>query len=147
MKRPNFVMTLLIAITMFTSVASMAADHPAYLHALSDLRGARWLIDHRPGNSWKQSADESAAVRAIDAAMNDIKHAAIDDHKDINDHVGIQEINERIGRLRQASQLLRRTREDVNKRETNDFSQGLKVRALRDIDEAIKFTDKAIATK
>ena len=29
--------------------APPAVHHPAYLHALSDLRAARWLIEHRPG--------------------------------------------------------------------------------------------------
>ena len=42
--------------------------HPAYLHALSDLRTSRWLIDHRPGN-WAQTADKIEAVRQIDAAI------------------------------------------------------------------------------
>lgn len=51
------------------------AHHPAYLHALADLRTARWLIDHRPGD-WAQSADEGEAVRQIDAAIGDLKQAA-----------------------------------------------------------------------
>jgi hypothetical protein len=38
------------------------ARHPAYLHALSDLRAARWLIQHRPGD-WVQNGDEMEAVR------------------------------------------------------------------------------------
>ena len=35
----------------------MAQEHPHYLHALSDLRAARWEIEHRPGN-WTLSIDE-----------------------------------------------------------------------------------------
>jgi hypothetical protein len=146
MKKSIFSM-MVIAVAVISSLSAMAAEHPAYLHALADLRGARWLIDHRPGNSWKQSQDEASAVRAIDAAINSIKQASIDDHKDINDHVGVQDINDRTGRLHQAVQLLRRTRGDVDQHEANDFAKGLKARALGQIDEAIKLTERAINTK
>lgn len=140
---------LLIAVTALILVAaqpSKAAEHPAYLHALSDLRAARWLIEHRPGN-WKQTEDEVAAVKSIDAAINEIKRAAIDDGKDLRDHPPVQEVNERVGRLRKALELLRKTRGDVNKEEDNAFAQGLKLRALRHIDEAIGLTERAIANK
>ena len=45
-------------------------QHPYYLHALSDLRAARWMIEHRPGD-WQQTMDEQQAVRRIDAAINE----------------------------------------------------------------------------
>ena len=51
---------------------SFQPQHPAYLHALSNLRAARWLIEHRPGN-WQQTQDEVEAVRRIDAAIGEIK--------------------------------------------------------------------------
>ena len=134
------------AILLLAALPSVAAEHPAYLRALSDLRAARWLIEHRPGN-WKQTVDEVEAVRAIDAAINEIKRAAIDDGKDLRDHPPVQEVNERVGRLRKALELLKKTRGDVNKEEDNNFAQGLKIRALRHIDEAIGLTERAIATK
>ncbi|MEO7105551.1 MAG: hypothetical protein ABIZ09_04185, partial [Rhodoferax sp.] len=43
------------------SVQVHPQQHPAYLHALSDLRAARWLIAHRPGNA-KVSGDEDVAI-------------------------------------------------------------------------------------
>src|ERR1700728_3365878 len=64
--------------------------HPAYLHALSDLRAARWLIEHHPGD-WAQTSDEVEAVRQIDAAINDIRKAAIDDGKNLGDHPRVDE--------------------------------------------------------
>ena len=134
------------AILLLAALPSVAAEHPAYLRALSDLRAARWLIEHRPGN-WKQTVDEVEAVRAIDAAINEIKRAAIDDGKDLRDHPPVQEVNERVGRLRKALELLKKTRGDVNKEEDNNFAQGLKIRALRHIDEAIGLTERAINTK
>jgi inorganic triphosphatase YgiF len=132
------------AIMAVGAPAPAPADHPAYLKALSDLRAARWLIDHRPGN-WQQGKDEAAAVGAIDAAISEIKRAAIDDHKDINDHPQVQEIPDRGGRLRKALDLLRATRGDVNQREDDRFAQGLKARALQHVDNAIKATEGAMA--
>ena len=146
MKR-SILSLVVIAVAMMSSVSAIAAEHPAYLHALDNLRAARWLINHHPAADWKQSDDEAGAVRAIDAAINEVKHAAIDDHKDLNDHVGVQEVPERLGRLRRAADLLKKTRDDVNQHEENAFAQGLKERALRQIDEALRLTQRAITAK
>src|SRR5689334_1323673 len=51
------------------------AHHPAYLHALADLRSARGFLE-RPAAvvvKW----DEHQAIREIDAAIHEIKQAAI----------------------------------------------------------------------
>src|ERR1700734_745230 len=56
----------------------LSGPHPYYLHALSDLRAARWMIEHRPGN-WAQTQDEIEAVHRIDAAIGEIKKASIED--------------------------------------------------------------------
>jgi hypothetical protein len=49
------------------------SKHPAYLHALTDLRAARSFLA-RPANAvvkW----DENRAIRELDAAISEIKHA------------------------------------------------------------------------
>ncbi len=140
-------LALIIALTVISIMPALAGEHPAYLRALSDLRAARWFIEHHPANNWKQSEDEAGAIKSIDAAINEIKRAAIDDGKNINEHVPVQEINERVGRLRKALEMLRKTRADVNKEEDNNFAKGLKMRALRHIDEAIGLTERAIQAK
>ena len=56
-----------------------------YLRALDDLRGARWMLEHRPGN-WNQTKEEMAAVRKIDDAINEIRGAAFDDRRDNGYH-------------------------------------------------------------
>jgi hypothetical protein len=99
-------------ITIFTG--AKAQSHPAYLHALSDLRAARWMLEHRPGD-WKQTEDEISAVKKIDDAIGEIKKAAIDDGKDLNDHPAAQEINEHAGRLKKAMEYLQRARGDIEK--------------------------------
>src|SRR6201996_8176996 len=75
--------------------------HPYYLHALSDLRAARWMIEHRPGN-WAQTQDEIEAVHRIDAAIGEIKKASIEDGKDLADHPHVDERPDRSGRLHAA---------------------------------------------
>ena len=59
--------------------------HPAFLHALSDLRYARANLEKKGGDS-QMKWDESTAVGAIDRAIADIKQAAIDDGKNLDDH-------------------------------------------------------------
>src|SRR3954447_5848553 len=60
------------------------AGHPAYMHALSDLRAAR---RHPPPPANAQVKwDEKMAIREIDAAMSEIRRAAIDDGKPVDDH-------------------------------------------------------------
>jgi len=113
------------------------AHHPAYLHALSDLRAARWLIEHRPGD-WAQTADEQEAVRQIDAGIADIKRAAIDDGKNLNDHPPIDERPDHPGRIHEAVRILRKARADISNDEDNAFANGLRDRALGHIDAAIE---------
>jgi tetratricopeptide (TPR) repeat protein len=138
--KKNLLLLLAFA-TSFVTIAT-AQQHPAYLHALSDLRAARWMIQHRPGN-WNTTVDEMAASQKIDDAINEIKKASIDDGKDINDHPKAQEINEHAGRLVKAIEYLRKARADIAKDEDNVFAQGLQKRAYYHIDEAIRITEKA----
>jgi hypothetical protein len=106
------------------------------LHALSDLRAARWLIEHRPGD-WAQMADEQESVRQIDAAMNEIRRAAFDDGKNPNDHPPVDEHPDHRGRIREALQYLRKARADISREEDNAYASGLRDRAIGHIDGAI----------
>ena len=92
-------------------------EHPYYLHALSDLRAARWMIEHRPGN-WVQTNDEVEAVHHIDAAINEIKKASIDDGKNLADHPAVDEHNEHNGRLHVSVDYLKKARQDVGRMKT-----------------------------
>jgi tetratricopeptide (TPR) repeat protein len=120
-----------------------AAEHPAYLHALSDLRAARWMIDHRPGN-WQQSIAEKEAVAQIDQAIDLIRKASIDDGKNINDHPAVDERPDRAGRLQSAADFLEKARSDVNQEEDNHFANGLKDGSFKHISEALTWTKHAI---
>src|ERR1700761_2060023 len=97
------------------------ARHPAYLHALTDLRAARWLIEHRPGD-WAQTGDEMEAVHRIDAAINEIRKASIDDGKNLADHPPLDERPDHRGRIHEAVEYLRKARADVSGAESNGFA-------------------------
>jgi hypothetical protein len=113
------------------------------LHALSDLRAARWMIEHRPGD-WQQTMDEQEAVRRIDRAINEIKQASIDDGKNVNDHPPVDEVAGQPGRLHAALDYLQKARQDIGHDEDNAFAQGLQARAYNHIDGAIGAVRRAL---
>jgi hypothetical protein len=138
-----FVLFLGASFTSNAATPTTYGDHPYYLHALSDLRAARWMIEHRPGN-WAQTVDEVEAVRRIDAAIAEIKKASIDDGKNLEDHPKVDERNDHDGRLHVSLDFLRKARQDISHDEDNKFAQGLQLRAYEHIDGAITAVKKAI---
>ncbi len=123
--------------------ADVPGRHPYYLHALSDLRAARWLIEHRPGDA-AINAHEGVAIGQIDAAINDIKLAAIDDGKSLNDHPTVDGTGDRRARLHRAADLLHKVHGDVAREEDDAAARGLRNRAVGHIDGAIHETEAAI---
>jgi hypothetical protein len=134
---------LLLVAVPFAANADMPGKHPFYLHALSDLRAARWMLEHRPGDA-AVSGQEDVAITEIDKAIGEIKKAAIDDGKDIHDHPPVQDINERPGRLHKAVELLKKVHSDVAREEDDPMTRGLRDRAIMHIDEALHATQHAI---
>ena len=119
------------------------AHHPAYLHALTDLRDARWNLQHRPGDS-AVSTQEDIAIVEIDRAINEAKTAAMEDHKNLAEHPLEDARIDRRGRLHQAEQLLRQARRDVAESESNPHAVDLRNRVIGHIDLAIQATERAI---
>ena len=134
---------LLLVAVPFAANADMPGKHPAYLHALSDLRAARWMLEHRPGDA-AVSAQEDVAITEIDKAIGEIKKASIDDGKDIHDHPPVEVGNDRPGRLHKAVELLQKVHSDVAREEDDPFTRGLRDRAIMHIDEALHATQHAI---
>jgi hypothetical protein len=136
---------LLLALTLpFAANADVPGKHPFYLHALSDLRAARWMLGHRPGDA-AVSAHEDVAIAEIDAAIGEIKHAAIDDGKNIEDHPKVDGPKNRPGRLHKALELLHKVHADVAREEDDPITRGLRNRAVGHIDAAISAADGALA--
>ncbi|WP_259071722.1 hypothetical protein HDF24_04830 [Mucilaginibacter sp. X4EP1] len=139
-------MAIALFLTITATVSSNAqapGAHPYYLHALSDLRAARWMIEHRPGN-WVQTDLEISALNEINAAIGEIKKAAIDDGKNIEDHPPVDERNDHKGRLHEAHDFLKKAHQDVDQEEDDPYTRGLKHRASKHIDAALQYVKQAI---
>ncbi len=134
---------LLAAAAAGASAQGLPGAHPAYLHALTDLRTARWFLYHQPGDA-RVYADEDGGIREIDAAIGELKHAAIDDGKDIGDHPNV-DVSEHGSRLLRAIETLKRAHADVDREEDNPEARGLKHRILENIDRATRAAERAHA--
>jgi hypothetical protein len=122
--------------------APMPAIHPAYLHAISDLRYARALL-YRP--DWRPvMRDQQAAVEEIDRAIAEAKRAAIDDGKNPDDHPPIDRALGWEGRFRKAMELLNSAEHDLSEAETNGAAAAWRNTALTNVRSAKHFVDKAM---
>jgi hypothetical protein len=135
---------LVLAIAPVTLRAELPGKHPAYLHALSDLRHAKAHLE-RPGGGLQVKWDEKTAIHEIDEAIREIKEASIDDGKNLNDHPPVDAKMDFAGRLHRALELLRKADKDCHEEEDNSFAKGLQKRALHHIHEAIRFTEQGIS--
>lgn len=122
------------------------AAHPAYLHALSDLRMARALL-MRPTRDTEVKWDENRAIAKLDAAIREIREAAIDDGKPIEDHPPVDAHLRHRDRIRAAIDLLDKAARDIEEREDNGFARGLRGRAVGHIRDAVRFSREAIADR
>jgi hypothetical protein len=147
----KMVRVMLVAAAAMAMAAPMAIQaqvpgpHPAYLHALSDLRAAR----HYLHDGWAWGAvrhDDDMAVREIDSAINEIKRAAIDDGKGDADPFPIDRGLSPHDRFRKANELLAAAHHDLDRAEDVPQSRGLRDRALMHIDQAHGIVDNAWRT-
>jgi hypothetical protein len=136
-----------LACTAATTGCAVAADlpghHPAYLHALTDLRAARWNLEHRPGDA-AVSAQEDVAIVETDRAIGEAKTAAMEDGKNLEDHPHEDANLDRPGRLHHALDLLRKAKEDVAQAEANPQTRDLRNRIVEHVDRALEATKHAI---
>ena len=134
---------ILTAVPLVAGHADVPGKHPAYLHALSDLRAARWMLEHRPGDA-AVNEHEQRAVQQIDQAIGDIKQASIDDGKNLNDHPQVDVPTDGPGRLHNAQALLQKVHSDIAQEEEDPATRDLKHRSLEHINDALHETDLAI---
>lgn len=147
----HFAKTFLIAalaVFLLTSLsfADSPGKHPAYLHALTDLRYARAHLD-RPSRHYRINADEQHAIAEIDAAIHQINEAAISDGKPMSEHPPVDAAWTQTDRLNRALQLLDAARADIDQHESDGYARGLKKRAMKHIDTARKAVKDAIKTR
>lgn len=128
-----------------TAGAQWWQHHPKYLHAMSNLRTAYWLIAHREANDPEARPEEHQALKEISRAYQDLKDASIVDQKDLADQPPANmNFWDHRGRLHHAIDLLREARADIGGEEDDPAARGFRYGAMRDIDKAIRATDSAI---
>jgi len=138
---PAVLLVLFLAL-INTPVSAQQDRHPAYLHALTDLRHARAHLERPDGSELRH--EEKDAIHSIDDAINEIKKASIDDGKDLNDHPPVDARLDHAGRLHRALELLNKAHNDISREEDNQFAQGLQQRAMGHIDKAHHHVEEAI---
>ncbi|WP_106077304.1 hypothetical protein [Chromobacterium amazonense] len=118
------------------------AEHPYYLHAMSDLRQARAYLA-RP--DYPQIADdERRAVGEIDAALNEMQRAAIEDGKDPWRYEQPDARMSPTDRFHKALELLDAARRDASHQEDDPWVRDLQHRILHHIDGAHHAVQQAI---
>jgi len=138
----NFVAPLAVATLLpLAAWAGFFGDHPRYVHAMSDLRTARWMIAQPDAPN--VTADENRAVGEIDAALGEIKQAALDDMKDVWNPPPVDTRMDRHGRISEALKLLDRAHDDIAREEDDRRARGLQRRAIQHLDSAISFARMA----
>ncbi len=119
--------------------------HPSYIHALTDLRAARHYLND--GWGWEGvRREDNAAIGQIDAAINEIKMAAIEDGKSLRDPFPIDAHLSPHDRFRKANELLMRAHQDLAKAEDVPSARGLRDRAIGHVDQAHQIVDQAWRT-
>jgi len=137
------IVMLMTATLPLAAQADLPGDHPGYLHALSDLRAARWSLGHRPGET-AVSIQEDIAITEIDRAIGEVKKAAREDAKNLGVRSQEDASLDRPGRLHHAVELLQQVHSDLDHDEDNPETRSLKHRALEHVDLAVEATRHAL---
>lgn len=116
--------------------------HPAYLHALTDLRDARWYLSHPRAAALEER--ERHAIAEIDRAIDLVQRAAYYDGKNVYEHPQEDAVIDARGRLRRVSELLRTARADVAQDEDNLQVRDAQIHAVERIDEAIRLAESVM---
>src|ERR1700691_3499421 len=106
------VIVFFVAMCAALTFADEPGRHPAYLHALTDLRHARAHLGKLTPSD-RIDNEEQRAIEEIDKAIGEIKHAAIDDGKNLEDHPPVDAHMDREGRFHRALELLDKAHNDT----------------------------------
>jgi hypothetical protein len=143
MKYPQSFAALLLAAALPYAHADMPGKHPAYLHALSDLREARGSLAHKNGND-AVSQQEDKAIAEIDYAAQAIKRIAAADDKGLYNKPHEDASFDHPGRLHHAEDLLQKAKSDLAQREDNEEAKKLQRHAVEHVQAALQATETAI---
>jgi hypothetical protein len=136
-------LVILAALLPLAIRADAPGQHPHYLRALTDLRDARWSLEHRPGDA-AVAAHENIAIEEIDRAIGELRVAAVEDGKNVASRPHEDANLDRSGRLQRALELIRRAHSDVSMQEDSREAREMQKRALRHIEIALHETERAL---
>ena len=117
--------------------------HPAYQHALSDLRAARRYLNEGIPSSIAVRKDADAATKHIDAAVAEIKQASIEEDKTLHDSYHVDANMTPKDRFHQANQLLQAAHSDLESAEDLPQAKQLRNHAISEVDYAHTIVDNA----
>jgi len=147
MRNTKKILTLVTSLLLLTlaklpvQAQQVPGNHPGYIHALTYLRNAHWLLTNQPGDA-KVYEGEAEAAQQVDSAIREIKAASIDDGKDINTHLNFNTPNGG-SRLARAIENLQDARAAISGEEDNPQARELRHRCFDHIDNALKAAGKA----
>lgn len=119
--------------------------HPDYRRALADLRLARHLLN-APGE-YRVVEDQRRALGRINGAIRDIEQAGARDRQNLAWREPADVPRVRAGRFRQARLAVVSALRDIQTWESNPNAAAWQGRAVRDLNEALRFIDAAIADR
>lgn len=127
----------------------MQAQHapaapPEFVRALTDLHSARALLVGPQMESSRKFSDH--AVQQIDAAVGEIKQAAVDDKQNMNEHMSTDTRLAPHDRFRQAKELLGKAHEDIARSQDTPQLHDLRIKAMAHLDDAIRTVETADRT-
>jgi len=135
---------LLVSTLPFSAAyADIPGNHPAYLHALSDLREARADLAHKHdgGAVGKQ---EDTAIAEIGYAAEAIKRVAAADDKGLYNKPHEDAQLDHADRLHHAQALLKKAQADLAQHEDNPEAKTLQRHAAGQVQAALRAVETAI---
>ena len=115
--------------------------HPRYLHARTDLRTTQFYL--RVREEANVTRNLHAADIEVEAAVKEVDRAAVIDHKDLDEHPGVDTRLARKDRFRKIVDLLRSARADIEQEEDNPRAREWRDRAFQHIDQALNAVHRA----
>ena len=146
-KRSALIATLLTSILVSAQGAASgnASEHPGYLHALTDLRLARAVLERREG--WgRASTDQARAIYEINAAITELSQGAAEESKKLSRMPPIDQHWEPEDRVHRALEALGQARQAITGEEDSPMAFGWRDRTFRHIEMAQQATTSVLET-
>ncbi|BAY61122.1 hypothetical protein NIES22_11830 [Calothrix brevissima NIES-22] len=116
-------------------------QHPAYLHARSDLRKAELLLQQRDETNVEQ--ETKLAYQQVHLAIQEIDKAAVLDKKDLQDNPNVDTSVKHLDKFRAIYKLLRSAEKDISEQEDTNASRSWRNRAKANIEQAKHYVEIA----